>query len=243
MTTVNDIADILRIIREQPEWADALRSALLSQELLELPQRLAEFIKSTNARLESLEADVSDIKEGQARLEGEFAEMKGDFAEMKLSQTRMEGQIGNMRGAFYEQRVAGNIATLARQSLGLRRVRVLKGFAVTETMAFYDLIDSAEDRGAITAQERIDVGSADLIIQGESHPDRATVYVVLEVSVTAADSDITRASDRADVLRRATGQDSVAAIVSANADETREQLAAANNVTLINFRDRHGFVD
>ena len=28
MTTVNDFTDILRIIREQPEWGDALRSAL-----------------------------------------------------------------------------------------------------------------------------------------------------------------------------------------------------------------------
>ena len=62
MTTVNDIADVLRIIREQPEWADALRGALLSQELLELPQRFAEFVATTDRRFAVLESDVAELK-------------------------------------------------------------------------------------------------------------------------------------------------------------------------------------
>ena len=48
--TVHDIADIVRIIREQPEWADTIRSILLSRELLELPQRFAEYTEATNQR-------------------------------------------------------------------------------------------------------------------------------------------------------------------------------------------------
>ena len=47
MTTINDIADFVRIINEQPEWNDTIRGILLGRELLELPQRFAEFMRVT----------------------------------------------------------------------------------------------------------------------------------------------------------------------------------------------------
>ena len=89
MTTVNNIADILRIIREQPEWGEALRAALLSKELLEMPQTLAEFAQVTNRRLSSLEGDVSEVKAGQARLEV-------DVAELKAGQARLERDVAGL---------------------------------------------------------------------------------------------------------------------------------------------------
>ena len=60
-TAINDIIDFIRIIRERPEWADAARSVLLSQELLELPQRLAEYAVATNQRMERLETTLADF--------------------------------------------------------------------------------------------------------------------------------------------------------------------------------------
>ena len=326
MTTVNDFVDILRIIREQPEWGDALRSALLSKEVLELPQRLAEFAEAFNTRLDRLEGDVTglkgdvaelkagqarlegdvtglkgdvaELKTGQARLEGDVTGLKGDVAELKTGQARLEGDVtglkgdvaelktgqarleedvvelragqarlegdvselkagqarlendvselkvgqgrlegavGNLRGAAYEQKVANNIATIVRRPLGIRRVRLVKGHGATDAMTFHDLMDAAEDRGIITGQERVEAGSADLVIRGERHPDQSTIYVALEISVTAADSDINRAADRSDLLRRATGRESASAIVSAHIDLDRQRLAEEKNVTLISF--------
>ena len=368
MTTVNDFVDILRIIREQPEWGDALRSALLSKEVLELPQRLAEFAEAFNTRLDRLEGDVtglkgdvaelkagqarlegdvtglkgdvaelktgqarlegdvtglkgdvaelktgqarlegdvtglkgdvaelktgqarlegdvtglkgdvaelkagqarlegdvselkagqarlegdvselkagqarlekdvSELKVGHARLEGDVSELKSDVAELKVGQGRLEGAVGNLRGAAYEQKVANNIATIVRRPLGIRRVRLVKGHGATDAMTFHDLMDAAEDRGIITGQERVEAGSADLVIRGERHPDQSTIYVAVEISVTAADSDINRAADRSDLLRRATGRESESAIVSAHIDLDRQRLAEEKNVTLISF--------
>ena len=284
MTTVNDFVDILRIIREQPEWGDALRSALLSKEVLELPQRLAEFAETFNGRLDRIEgdvtglkgdvaelktgqarlegdvselkSDVAELKAGQARLEGDVAELKvgqarlegdvvelkvgqarleGDVAELKAGHARLEGAVGNLRGAAYEQKVTNNVATIVSRPLGIRRVRLVKGHGATDTMTFHDLMDDAEDRGIITGQERVEAGSADLVIRGERHPDQSTIYVALEISVTAADSDINRAADRSDLLRRATGQESASAIVSAYIDADRQLLAEQMNVTLISF--------
>ena len=216
MTTVNDFVDILRIIREQPEWGDALRSALLSRELLEMPQRLAEltatvgeFAASTEKRLVALETDV--------------ARLKDDVAEL--------------RGNSYEQKVANNIATLVRHPLDIRRVRVLKGYGVADPMTFHDLMDSAEDQGKISSRERMEAGKTDMVLLGQKMSDRANVYVAVEVSITAADNDISRAADRSEFLRRATGEDSLPAVVSVHIDDARRRLAQLRNVILIAYSD------
>ena len=256
MTTVNDFVDILRIIREQPEWGEALRAALLSREVLELPQRLAEFSKATDRRLSSLEGDVVDLKAGQARLEGDVADLKagqarleGDVAELKIGQSRLEvgqsrleagharleGSLGNLQGGFYEQKVANNIATLLRHPLDIRRVRVLKGYGAANLMTFEEFMDAAEERGDISRQERTEASSADIVLQGQRASDGSIVYVAVEVSVTAANSDISRAANRSELLHRATGEVSLPAVVSAHIDGDRQRLARQRNVTLIGY--------
>ena len=220
MNTVNDFVDILRIIREQAEWGDALRGALLSKEELGLPQRLAEFAETTNRRLGTLERDVAELKAGQSRLEA--------------GQARLEGAVGNLRGNACEERVVNNIATVVRRPLSIRRVSVVKGQGVTDNMAFHELMDAAEDQGIISGQERIEADTTDLVIQGERYPNQATV-VALEISVTAADSDINRAAARSELLQSATGKESIPAVGSAHVDAVRQQLAEERKVTFISF--------
>ncbi len=220
MNTVNDFVDILRIIREQAEWGDALRGALLSKEELGLPQRLAEFAETTNRGLGTLERDVAELKAGQSRLEA--------------GQARLEGAVGNLRGNACEERVVNNIATVVRRPLSIRRVSVVKGQGVTDNMAFHELMDAAEDQGIISGQERIEADTTDLVIQGERYPNQATV-VALEISVTAADSDINRAAARSELLQSATGKESIPAVGSAHVDAVRQQLAEERKVTFISF--------
>ena len=45
MTTLNTIEDLARILREQPTWVDVFRSLILSQDVLDLPARLDQFIE------------------------------------------------------------------------------------------------------------------------------------------------------------------------------------------------------
>ena len=63
MTTINNIADLVRIIREQPEWADAIRSILLSQELLELPERFAKFTQRVDQKFEAMDQRFDGLTE------------------------------------------------------------------------------------------------------------------------------------------------------------------------------------
>ena len=110
MTTVNDFVDILRIIREQPEWADALRGALLSKEVLELPLRLAEFAEATNRRLGTLESDVGQLKEGQARLEEGQVRLEGKVTRLEEGQVRLEGRVTRLEEG--QVRLEGRVTRL-----------------------------------------------------------------------------------------------------------------------------------
>ncbi len=49
MTTPNTIEDLARILQEQPTWAQALRALILSQELMDLPETFASFVKEQRA--------------------------------------------------------------------------------------------------------------------------------------------------------------------------------------------------
>ena len=52
--TINSIQDLVRVLDEHPEWVEALRVRLLTRELLELPQRLADFVAAANKRFEAM---------------------------------------------------------------------------------------------------------------------------------------------------------------------------------------------
>ena len=94
-------------------------------------------------------------------------------------------------------------------------------------------MDAAEDRGDITEQEYEEINETDFVLRGRSRIDQSTVYVAVEASVTAGDSDIHRAADRSEILRRATGETSIAAVVCDNFDSARQQLASERSVALI----------
>ena len=274
MTTVNDFTDILRIIREQPEWGDALRAALLSQELLEMPQRLAalaaaftEFAETANKRFAALESDVAELKDrqarleasqtrleaGQARLEGDVNDLKAGQARLEAGQTRLEdrqtrleasqtrleagqarleGQVGNLRGNSYEQKIGNIISSVMSDRMDLL-VRVLKRVNLDDDSEFFDLLHDAQRQGIISRQERNAVVYADIVLQERGRPNDAAVYIVVEVSTTVADSDISRAVERAGILEKATGKTTIPVVVAANVDDARQRLAQERNVTLI----------
>ncbi len=130
MTTINNIADLVRIIREQPEWADAIRSILLSQELLELPERFAKFVQRVDQKFDAIDQRFDDLtqdmnarfQEVNARfqeVDARFQEVDAQFQGMNARFNRLEGQIGNLNGYVYEQRVRNGALVRAKNLLGL----------------------------------------------------------------------------------------------------------------------------
>ena len=230
MTTINDISDFARIIREQPEWADTIRSLLLSRELLDLPVRFAEFVELTNRnfqlvyeRLERLETDISEVK---TRLSG----LETDVSSIRTDLNFVRGRVDNAVGAYYEWKVTRSIGGVVGSSY--RRVRVLKGLLSGPDPEFMDIVEDAEDNGAITDEQYMQIQQLDVILSGRRKTDGTQVYIAGEISITIGDSDITRAAQRAEMLAAAVGLPVEPVVIGSHIDDARSTLATANNVAV-----------
>ena len=61
--TINNIGDLARILREQPEWADTIRGLLLGEELLNLPSQLAEFVQVSQENNRQVREELAQQRE------------------------------------------------------------------------------------------------------------------------------------------------------------------------------------
>lgn len=263
MTTINDISDFARIIREQPEWADTIRSLLLSRELLELPIRFAEFVELTNrnfqlvyerqerletgianleSRVSNIETDIADVKSrvsnietGIAKLESRVSNIETGMSGLRTDFNFVRGRLDNAVGAYYEWKVIRGIGGAVGSSF--RRVRVLKGLLTGPDREFMDLVEDAEDNGVITDEQYLQVQELDVVLIGRRKADGTQTYIAGEISITIGDSDITRAAERAAILSRVIGQPVEPVVIGSNVDDARTALAATNGVAVFLVSD------
>lgn len=62
MVIINTSDDLIRIVRENSEFRAAMRRELLTEELLDLPRRFAEFAKASESRMDRMEKEIGDLK-------------------------------------------------------------------------------------------------------------------------------------------------------------------------------------
>ena len=113
MHTIDTIADLIRVLKEEPEWAEALRNLLLSQEFLELPARFQAFVRVTEEnnrlmreRLDRVESDIRDLKAGQAETNQRLNHLTGQVG-------NLTGQVGNLTGQVED--LTGQVGSLTGQ--------------------------------------------------------------------------------------------------------------------------------
>ena len=63
MDTINTIDDLLQVLDENPKWVEALRARLLSRQLIELPEKFAQFVETTDKRFEMLEQRFENFEQ------------------------------------------------------------------------------------------------------------------------------------------------------------------------------------
>ena len=213
---INNIGDLIQILQDQPQWAEALRGVLLSRELLELPEEFAKFVQLTNANFELVNTKLERL---ETRLE-----------------TRMDGMDGRMDNGFgtnYEIKVERNLMSHAGQHLNLRAVRVLRGIMTSQDAEFNQVIESAVDDGKIFWQDHDELMLCDLIFTGRARGGGEEVHVAAESSITAGDHDVERAQERARILRQVIGQEAIPLVICANIDDQRAQMARERGVAVI----------
>ncbi len=78
---VNTIEDLERILRENPEWRERIRSLILEEELRRLPARFERFVEE---EFRPLKADVEILKKDVGVLKIDVAKLRGESFERKV---------------------------------------------------------------------------------------------------------------------------------------------------------------
>jgi len=109
--TVTDFVDLLRLLEQHPEWKSALRTALLGEGFLELPElvrRLAASQQRAQEELAALAAEVRALAEAQRRTDERIAELVQAQRQSDERLTRLEQAVAQLAEAQRqtEQRIA-----------------------------------------------------------------------------------------------------------------------------------------
>jgi hypothetical protein len=195
-----------------PDFALNCRAVLLGDELINLPELVAENTRSIAensrlikeliasqetiiGRLGHVEADVADLKEDNKIIKADVADLKTDVADLKGS--RLESSWRNWGGKF-------------------RRIDIVRSvFDPMSNNDLFNLIIEAEEGGSITKDEGKDLESIDIIFP-VVFKDKSKGYLVVEVSVNIEKNGFARAIKRAKVLSKMTQEKCIPVAVGKN---------------------------
>lgn len=195
VTTPEDTRQVerfLTVLRNDPALLSHARTVLLTEELIDLPQRVAEL----TGNLEALTSTV--------------AEMAKTF-DRRL--TALENDVGTLMGSDLERRARESILNIARDELDLTRGRILLARGRETAPEFLASINQAEEADRISEDQADNVWLADIIIRARRREDRQYVHSVFEVSRTIRAGDIQRAHDRAATVAAATEGATIPAVI------------------------------
>ena len=244
MTTINDISDIARVLREHPEWRETIRGLVLGEEIARLPEQLASFIEATQRNFEaadrriaalgkSLDAFTTATQQNFHLVYQRLDRSEEDQGRLETGVNRLTGRVDNGLGTYYEYKADKAARRLADRYLDLLRVRVLQGAQTGFDNEFAELLDDARMTGLVSQDQFQEILQLDLVFAAKRNSDGADVHVAAEVSITTGDSDIVRAARRAALLADITGNPVMPAVISAHIDDGRKTLAAQQGVTVM----------
>jgi hypothetical protein len=211
MTTINSIGDLVRILKEQPEWADTIRGILLSEELLNLPSQFAEFVRVTQEHNQLINQRLERLEDRMDRVETRLV--------------RLEGRVGNLEGSDYERKVRYRILARAQRRFGLENAYLALTQNDPEAPQLSSAVARAINAGSITPEQSEDLHDTDIIISAQGNR-----HVAVEVSMTADKFDVERAKRRAAILRTVTDGTVTPVVITANPAGVKQDQAAEQEV-------------
>ena len=194
MTNINDIADLVQILQDHPEWRNTVRALIVGEELGNLPKALEILTKATNENFNLVHEQFGKVDQRLERLETDVAEIRIDIAELKTNVAQLTRDGAQTRGGHARSEATNDAAIIAMR-MGMEFVRVL-------TSA--DLIQMAKEAPNVVPSERLEsFAKADLVIEGRVGD--ATHYNAVEISFTGQESDAERATSNARFIQQLTG--------------------------------------
>ena len=229
MTVIHTTDDLIHLLNENDEFRQAVRRHVLSDELLQLPERFAKF----ETRVESFIDEQQQFNDEQRQFNDEqrrinkrvdrrldnidktleelrqFNEDQRQFnKDQRQFNKRMETAIGELRGKVARQVVGAHFLEIAAD-MGFRFKGLLMRRDLGQLIFDRDLGEIAD----IPQNDQRSFVRADLVIEVTDSAG-AIHYIAVEASYTADQRDTSRAQRNAALLTRFTGHPAHAAIAS-----------------------------
>ena len=214
MVTINTSEDLLRALRENPEWKEAVRREILTEELMNLPARFDRFVEE-QVRFNDEQRQFND----KQRQFNDRVERFMERADQRFA--RIENDISNMRGEHARNTAAGEAPDIA-EYMGFQMMRVLSRDDLRELLR-------TSDTSGIATSELQSFRRADLVIES-ADADGNVHYIAVEASNTGDERDTRRAIRNAEFLARFTGQPAHSAIASVRNDHRIQNIIDSGQV-------------
>jgi len=257
--TIEDYHDLAKLLAEHPEWRSELRSLVLSDDLLSLPETIKEIIKiqkRTEERFDRLEERQKQFEENQRQFEEnqrQFEERQKQFEER---QKQFEERLSKLEIAFQE--LVEKVALLIEQvkkltenqismsnTIGNMKGKLLELTYRDKAYGYFghllrhvkvvnlSKIDEVLEKTLAPSEFR-EVFRMDLLLKGQVREisGRPEVFLVLEVSSVVDGNDVDRAWQRAGLIRRA-GYKVMPVAAGEEVTPEAEEYAKQQNVLLM----------
>ena len=198
MTVIHTTDDLIRLLNENDEFRQAVRRHVLSDELIQLPERLAKF----ETHVEGFIGEQRQFNKEQRQFNKEQRQFN---KEQRQFNQRMENSIGELRGNTARQVVSTHFIEIA-EGMGFRCKGILMRADLVQMLTH-------SERDDIPHGDRQSFFRADLVVEA-TDSDGAMHYIAVEASYTADQRDTSRAQRNAALLTRFTGHPAHAAIAS-----------------------------
>ena len=210
-TAIAAVEEMLEVLDANPRLLEALRARILTRELLELPQAVAElsasqirlettlrefmeatqeFMEATNARLDLLETTLRTFMEAT----------NARFDRLENTVVGIQRDVSVIKGRHVEMDLQGKIHGM----LGIRRLNrtqvVRAGYPAAALPAFCEDMFNALETGLVTEEQYGRVMDTDLIARARRRGFDDYVYVAVEASYQLDKDDVDRVERTARTL-------------------------------------------
>ncbi len=234
---------LLLTLQDDPVFLAQVRSLILPAELVQLPERFAQFATYVTGFIERQEEFNARQEEFNARTDAsiarleEFAVRQEDFntrqaetnASVEVRLQRITDDLGDLKG-----HVAGRIAREMADDIAEQL-----GYEITWQLNGNDLRNMLRGSTAndIPAGVRRSFYVADLVAQVQDQ-DGNQLFMAVEASYTADERDTRRAVRNAELIGRFTGMTAVPVVASLENDHAVQQLVDDGHVRWFQFQSR-----
>lgn len=217
MTAINSQEDLLRALRENPEWREAVRALILGEELLNLPaalQRLSDTVDRFVARQEQFNDEMREFRSDQTQFNEEQRQFNRN-AQTRFD--RVESDLSFWKKDYTQRRLASRSESIP-SDMGIEFLRNMTYGELTK-------IAMAAAGGRALSDDLKSFRDADLVVIALD--DGTTRYLVVEISYTADERDTRRAIRNARILEEQTGIPSTPVVASVrNTNEVQDMVVS-----------------